>query len=496
MCDKVSRILKEIFLKCVSSVQIPSLIRNNINYDKTTEVLKVYNFPHNLANKDVYLVGAGKAVFQMAIEIERILNCKLKHGIISIPKGVLNKSCVSSSSVIEFYEGAENNLPDAKAEYTTNKIINLVKNLDEKSVLLVLLSGGGSALLPAPLHPITLQEKGDFIKKLANTGADIIELNTVRKCLSSVKGGKLSLMSYPASVVTLMLSDIIGNRPEFIASGPTFENDDDSSKALDIIKKYSLETSLPQSIKQVLNNTTVEKYPPDIDVSNYVIGNNTMAIQAGNDEASNLGYHTLVLSDSIHGDVETLSYQYCRLVCTIIFLLLDSINTDVAEKTLKTLNQISLCDDDIQKIKALKLNPDSKGVFLIAGGEPTVSVKGTGKGGRSQELALRFSSNFNFEKKQMSLLNNYDVHMLCAGTDGIDGPTDAAGAIGYSHLISDALDQNLCAETYLANNDTYNFYRKFCNEKFHVKTGHTNTNVMDIHMIIITPKKLTRVSVS
>lgn len=496
MCEKLSKVLREIFSKCVSSVQIPNIIKNNIHYDKNVDILQICNVSHNLVNKNVHIVGAGKAVFKMAIEVETMLGSKLKSGIVSIPMGAYNKTCTSPSSVIQFYEGAENNIPDVNSENTTKKIMNLVKSLDENCVLIVLLSGGGSALLPAPLHPVTLDEKSNLIKSLSNSGADIIELNSVRKRLSSIKGGKLSLMSYPASVICLLVSDIVGNHDEFIASGPTFEDNDNPLKAFEILQKYKMQDSISDSIKEVLKNNNQQKFPIGIDVKNYVIGNNIAAITAGEREAAKLGYQTLFISDCVSGEVETLSHQYCRLICTIMFLLSDSIDLDIAEKTLEKLDCLNLSQDIISKIMSMKLDSDKKGIFLISGGEPTVHIKGKGKGGRNQELALRFASNFHYEREQIELMKKFNVFMLSAGTDGMDGPTDAAGAIAYCDLVSEAANKHLDIMSYLSNNDSYNFYRKFNDPDLHIKTGHTDTNVMDIHMIVIEPKKQIRLSIS
>lgn len=496
MCEKIHKALREIFLKCVSSVQIPNIIKKNIYYDKNVDILQIRNVSYKLTNKNVHIVGAGKAVFKMAIEVEQILGSKLKSGIVSIPMGAYNKTYVSPLSVIQFHEGAENNIPDVNSENATKKIMNLVKSLDENSILIVLLSGGGSALLPAPLPPVTLDEKSNLIKKLANSGADIIELNTVRKRLSSIKGGKLSLMSYPASIVCLLVSDIVGNHDDFIASGPTFEDNDNPSKAYEILRKYEMEDSVSDSIKRVLNDKSQQKFPADIDVKNYVIGNNVAAISTGELEASRFGYQTRFLSYQVSGDVETLSYQYCRLVCTIIYLLSDSIDLDIAEKTLNKLDCFNFSQDNLSQIMSMKLDSDKKGIFLISGGEPTVNIKGKGKGGRNQELALRFASNFHYEREQIDLLKKFNVFMLSAGTDGMDGPTDAAGAISHSDIVSEATNKNLDIMSYLSNNDSYNFYRKFNDPNLHIKTGHTDTNVMDIHMVVIEPKKQIRLSVS
>lgn len=487
MGEKVNKLLLGIFSDAVNSVKPKNLIKEHFHYNKNDDKLKLFTDVYDLKSRDVYLVGAGKAVLQMATEVENALAGRLKSAIISIPMGITERYPVSSKTVIKYYEGAENNIPDEKSEHATNQIKHLVEKLDEKSFLLVLLSGGGSALLTSAIPPVSLGEKSKLIKELSKAGADIVEMNIVRKRLSSIKGGKLSELAYPAEVVSLLISDIVGNNTQSIASGPTFKNDDDPSAAIDVVKKYSLQSSLPDSIRDVLYSNTPQIASKHSNVSNYVLGNNTGSVEVARIKALSEGFNTFVLTDRVHGDVEEVSREYCLLVSTIVKLLSKSVTKNTAKTIMKNLVNIPFNDDTLESLPEVVMKPGSNGICLIAGGEPTVVVRGSGKGGRNQHLALSFSNNFHMETIQFDELKNFHISILSAGTDGMDGPTDAAGALGYGNLINDAQSQNLPVESYLSNNDSYNFYDKFSDSKYHIKIGHTNTNVMDIHIIVIKP---------
>ncbi|CAB3227215.1 unnamed protein product [Arctia plantaginis] len=471
--------LRQIFKSSVSAVYPENLISRSVKYNPANQQLTIAGENFNLQNKNVYIVGSGKAVQNMAKEIEIILSSKIKQGIISIPVG---SSKYKSELKISYYEGAKNNLPDANAENTAKAIRDLVIGLGRDDLLLVLLSGGGSALLPLPKPPITLEEKTALIKSLANSGADIKELNTVRKQLSDLKGGQLAVKAKPAQVISLILSDIVGDPLDLIASGPTTENEDDPSKAITVIKKYKLYDQLPKTIKSVLNEVTCECKFPRENVKNYIIGSNRISIEAALAEARNLDYWALGLSNMVTGNVKDVAIEYVKL--TKLFCLLLEEKSSIKDLT-QNLETICIPGIDVSVLKNIK-SIEKKDLCLILGGEITVEVKGAGKGGRNQQLALEFS---NFVGQANNDFAKFDIHFLSAGTDGIDGPTDAAGAIGYQNLVTEARKENLNTEKYLNENDSYNFYKKFKNGSFHVITGHTNTNVIDIHIIIIKKKE-------
>ncbi|XP_048001572.1 glycerate kinase [Leguminivora glycinivorella] len=475
MAKTVIRDLLQIFKSSVTAVLPEILIRNSVQYNPRKQQLSILNDKYELQNKDVYLVGTGKAVQNMAKEIEKVMGPKIKQGIISVPVGSLKHK---PSEIITYIEGAKNNLPDTNAENTARKIKDLVTKLGQNDMLLVLISGGGSALLPLPKKPITLEEKTTLIKKLANAGADIKELNCVRKVISDVKGGQLAIQAQPAQVVSLILSDIVGDPLDLIASAPTVENKDDLSVALNIIKKYNLVHDLPMSLKTVLSEDKEQKIFPKDNVKNYLIGTNKLSINAALEEARNLNYLALPLSNIVTGNVREVAKSYAGLAKLVCYLVDGKMSLNEAKAQIGSPNIPGLNLDILNQL----VEVTDKDICLVLGGEITVEVKGTGKGGRNQQLALEFSTLIHEIKDE---LNKFEIYLLSAGTDGIDGPTDAAGAIGYSNLVADATKENLDINNYLDNNDSYNFYKAFKSGELHVITGHTNTNVMDIHLMII-----------
>ncbi|XP_063542033.1 glycerate kinase [Cydia strobilella] len=475
MAKTVIRDLLQIFKSSVSAVLPDNLIRNSVKYSPVNQQLVILNDKYDLQNKDVYVVGTGKAVQNMAVEIEKIMGPKIKQGIISVPVGSLKHK---PSEIITYFEGANNNLPDANAENTARKVKDFVTKLGHNDVLLVLISGGGSALLPLPKKPITLEEKTRLIKKLGNAGADITELNCVRKVISDVKGGQLAIQAQPAQVVSLILSDIVGDPLDLIASAPTTENKDDVSMALNIIKKYNLFDDLPMSFKTVLSEAKKQKLFPKENVKNYLIGTNQLSINSALEEARRLNYLALTLSNIVTGNVKEVAKSYATLAKVVCHLVTGKMNLNEVKAHIGSLNIPGLNPEIVKQLVKVA----DKDICLVLGGEITVEVKGVGKGGRNQQLALEFSALIN---EMRGDFNKFEIYLLSAGTDGIDGPTDAAGAIGYLNLVADAKKENLDINIYLDNNDSYSFYKAFRSGDLHVITGHTNTNVMDIHLMII-----------
>lgn len=474
MAQSAVRDLLQIFKSCVSAVLPQNLIRQTVKYNPASQKLTIVDSTFDLENKNVYLAGFGKAVQDMAREVEEILNSKINQGVVSIPQGSLKHS---TNKRVQYFEGAPNNLPDISAVNTSIKIKEMAAKLDNDDLLLVLISGGGSALLPLPKLPITLDEKTSLIKKLGNSGADIKELNTVRKKLSDIKGGKLAIAAQPAKVISLILSDIVDDPIDLIGSGPTVENTDDYLKASSIIKKYNLFDTLSESVTKALESKEEGKQFPKNNVNNYIIGSNKLSIKAGVEEAKTLNYHPIELSSSVTGYLQDIARKYAALTKVYCELLEGKANVEMTKSNIKLLEIPGLNTDNIQFT--------DKDICLILGGEITVNVKGNGKGGRNQELALQFSKDIN-ELKNLS--DKYEIYFLSAGTDGIDGPTDAAGAIGYLGLIPNARKENLDVDKFILDNDSYNFYKEFQNGGFHIVTGHTGTNVMDIHLIVIKRK--------
>lgn len=482
--------LKSIFRSAVSAVEPQALVKNAVKLEGGH--LSVAGRSYR-PQKPCYVVGFGKAVLGMALAIEEILGGNLKEGICTVPKGIFNLGLYkqSNNSKIRFIEGAHNNLPDAEAMNGALEIQKLVKNLNGEDLLIVLISGGGSALLPLPVSGITLEEKMDLIKKLGNKGADITELNCVRKRISELKGGGLAISAYPAQVISLVISDIVGDPLGFIASGPTTPNSDKPGAALDVIKKYGLLDGLPGSIKQALTQQKrSESQKIDIvdgqyaHVNNVIVGSNRKAASAASRRAESLGYNAMVLSTGVKGDVNEISKIYAELARQSSLLpqnsreALDNFKAVLFESSRK------LGGDDtlIKGLGEAKLGPE-RDLCFITSGEPTVVVKGKGLGGRNQQLTLQFAS----ETKDLD--PKAEIYFLSCGTDGIDGPTDAAGAIGSNRLFKDSANLGLNAAEYLNDNNSYNFFTKFSNGANLVKTGHTGTNVMDIQVLFVKRSK-------
>ncbi|CAH1174213.1 unnamed protein product [Phaedon cochleariae] len=475
--------IREIFLKSVEAVQPQKLIEKEVIVHQNTLTVRGQTYP---LEKPCYLVGFGKAVLGMSVELERALGDRLQRGIVAVPQGIFENYEKPAGSRVEYVEGARNNLPDEDAMRAANMIKDLAVSLTEEDLLIVLISGGGSALLPLPLPPITLEEKHDLIKTLAKKGATINEVNAVRKRLSLLKGGGLAELAHPCRIVSLVLSDIIDDPLDLIASGPTMPDPDSAGRAFEVLKKYRLDGELPHSMEIALRKEkrVVGGRRAIVDgeyehVRTYVIGNNRIAALAAKREAINRGFQSSVASTQIEGDVCEIGRIYAALARELASVISDPSDRDNLEVFLETFAEHFRVDRTFIR-EVLDLDY-SRGICLIFAGEPTVVVTGTGKGGRNQQLALTVA----VELSKLSI-GSADVTFLSCGTDGIDGPTDAAGAIATSGTPE--YSGNVRPEAYLENNDAYSFYEVYNRGENLVRIGHTGTNVMDIHILMVVPK--------
>ncbi|MBI5408149.1 MAG: glycerate kinase [Nitrospirae bacterium] len=398
------------------------------------------------------VIAIGKAAYPMTIVLEDNLGDIIDTGIVITKYGhVSGRRCrgvlqyAPTKSKIKIFE-AGHPVPDENGVKGANEIIKLLKNADEKTLVVCLISGGGSALLVSPYEGITLKEKQDITRLLLNAGADINDLNCVRKHISRVKGGRLAEIAYPAAVTSLILSDVIGDSLDVIASGPTSPDyttyyDD----ALTVLGRYGVIDKTPRGILDVLNNGAdglIPDTPKEGNVifrkiENIIIGSNRIALDAAKKKAEELGFHTEIISSELTGEAR-------------------DVGKWLAEKEKGS---------RVQGVKGPRC--------LISGGETTVTVKGNGIGGRNMELALAFA---------MEIEGMERITLLSAGTDGTDGPTDAAGAIVNGETILKAKAAGLDPHEYLANNDSYNFFRKIAGLFI---TGPTGTNVMDMQLLVI-----------
>jgi glycerate 2-kinase len=395
----------------------------------------------------VLVVGAGKATARMARAVEDILGNELTDGLIIVKYG--HTAPLRTIRQVE----AAHPLPDEAGVQGTERIVDLLKSADDTTLVICLLSGGGSALLAGPADGITLSDKQSATDTLIRAGATIDELNTVRKHMSSVKGGRLTRIAYPATLATLILSDVIGDRLDVIASGPTVPDGTTYNDALNVVDKYSLRAKLPKSVIGVLESGAQGRIPDTPKAGDacfnrshtIIVGSLSQALSAARDAAERSGYHAEIITARLQGEAK-----------------------NAARYLAETARMVR---------GALKDNDKPR--CLISGGETTVTVSGKGLGGRNQELALAFA---------LEIEGTRGITMLSAGTDGSDGPTDAAGAIVDGETVARARIDGIDPALYLNNNDSYSFfdgYDRRTGEQSHLKTGPTGTNVMDVQIILV-----------
>ena len=381
----------------------------------------------------ILVLGAGKAGGAMAHAAEAILGDRLTEGFVVVKDGYR-----VPTKRIEIAE-AGHPVPDARGLDASARLLTLAASASERDLVLVLVSGGGSALTPAPAEPITLAEKQAVTRLLLEGGATIGELNAVRKHLSRFKGGLLARRAYPATVVTLALSDVVGDPLDVIASGPTAPDSSTYGDALEVLEARGVLDRAPAAVVERLRagaRGAIEETPKPGDriferVRNVVIGNNALVVQAAAAAAERLGYRPYVLTRGLQGEARTVGPEL---------------------------------------IERARLLPGP--VCMIAGGETTVTVRGRGRGGRCQEAALAAA---------LALAPGEDLVVLAAGTDGTDGPTDAAGALIDAGTLGRGRATGRDAERALADNDAYAF---LASAGDHVMTGPTNTNLLDLYLVV------------
>jgi glycerate 2-kinase len=391
----------------------------------------------------IFIVGVGKAAVPMANALMDAAGDLIARGILITKYGHAGNKKFPQN--IEVYE-AGHPVPDGNGCEATRKVLNVLREADNSTLVVFLISGGGSALLTCPSDGITLKEKQTVTDILLKAGANIQELNTIRKHISKVKGGRLAEAAYPASCLSLILSDVIGDAPDAIASGPASPDPTTYAQALIIVDKYDLMDKLPISVMcrlaEGLRGDIPETPKPGDAVfrrsENIIVGSNMLALDAAKKAAEAAGYRTVVLSTGLCGEA-----------CAAAGYL--------AEKAMEYKQN---------------MRPGEK-VCLISGGETTVTVNGCGKGGRNTETALAFG---------IEIRGENGIVFLSAGTDGQDGPTDAAGAIVDCNMVPDAVKQGLDPLDYLGRNDSYTFFSRTGGL---IISGPTGTNVMDIQIVLI-----------
>ena len=432
------RIVLEGYEAALNAVQPRKLLESKLALQGST--LKVDDLAFDLQKyKHIYIVGGGKASGEMAAALEQILGKWLTIGIVNVPKG--NKPQTEKITLNE----ASHPVPDESGVSGAVKMLEIAKKAGPDDLLICLISGGGSSLMPLPTEGVTLRDKQELTKALLRSGASIAEVNTVRKHLSAFKGGNLAKAAYPATVLSLIISDVVGDGLENIASGPTAPDQSTFQDAVDILKKHSIWDKVPVAVKETLVeglNGEVAETPKPKDpifekVHNVIVGSNQSACNAVKQYFEAKSFQTCLLTKPLEGEASNVAVS-------------------IAQK--------------IREATAAMPKP----VCLIGGGETTVTVKGKGVGGRNQELALAVAL-------QLKGLRGFVFAGL--STDGVDGPTDAAGAIIDDFTLSSAKILGLNPEALLKNNDSCKFFMRLQDLVF---TGPTGTNVNDLAIAVIT----------
>ena len=430
---------EQIFMAGVRSVLPEKLITGLMKLEGSLLIIGEHKLELG-SIRNIYVIGAGKASAAMGHYVETVLGNRIAGGHIVVKYGYSCK--LKRIAVTE----AGHPVPDSNGFKATEEIIRISEKASENDLVICLISGGGSALL-ADLPENLLPEELFIVNNLLiRCGATINEINCVRKHLSRVKGGQLTRIVNPAQLVTIIISDVVGNPLEVIASGPTVPDPSTFSDALKIIEKYNLATDITSGVMNYLKEGSLGNHPETpkpgdplfSGTLNILAGTNQIALNAAKSHASGLGFKTYNIDSELHGDVE------------------------------------NICESVLNTAMSFKNNNEiPKPVCLLYGGETTIKVGAEGIGGRNQHLALSAA---------VRLRNIPFITLLSAGTDGTDGPTNAAGAVVDSDTVRLALSVNEDPEKYIYEYDSYNFFKRVGG---HIVTGPTFTNVMDMLIVLI-----------
>lgn len=436
---------KEIFAGCLTAVDPYKAVKHFVHVQGDRLVVGMEGGPEtefDLAEFDrISLVGAGKATAPMARAIEELFGERIQKGLINVKYGFTQD--LAFTEITE----AGHPVPDENGVKGTGKILDFLQSAGEKDLIFSLISGGGSALLPLAVGNITLSDKQEITRRLLACGASIDEINAVRKHISSSKGGQMARAAFPATIINLMLSDVVGDKMDVIASGPFVPDSATFKDVWEIFKKYDLK-DIPAVIHEHMKaglDGQISETPKDNDkifdrVFNFIVGSNILALEAASATAKTLGYETLILSSMVEGETREVA----------------RVHTAMAKEIVKT------------------GRPIPPPACIISGGETTVTIQGDGLGGRNQEFCLAAC---------LDLVElPPGVVILSGGTDGNDGPTDAAGALVDPFTVMRGKDVGMEAAEFLNRNDAYHFFEK---TKDLLMTGPTNTNVMDVRLVLV-----------
>ncbi|MGZ5499020.1 MAG: glycerate kinase type-2 family protein [Candidatus Aminicenantales bacterium] len=433
-----------IWRAALAAVDPWTLVRASV--ERQGDVVRVMGREFDLAaTEHVFIISFGKAASAMGEALATVLDERLTSGLAIVPWPVGKEP-----TRLEHIEAAHP-IPDARSVEASRRALEIAAAAGEKDLLFVCISGGGSALLTLPADGITLEKKRRLTEDLLRAGATIQELNVIRKHLSGIKGGQLARAAFPAAVVTLVISDVIGDDLGTIASGPTYWDASTFADARAILECYELWDSASAMVRARIEDgergrvpeTLKEGDPAFARTSAFIIGDNMTALRAAKHEAEKRGFEPIFLSSSDSGEARRTAAGYAAFLSEL----------------------------------ACSASTLPRPLCLLAGGELTVVVKGGGRGGRNMEFVL--ASIVDMEKADVSGL---DWLILSLGTDGIDGPTDAAGAWADPRTIKSAHALGLAPAQYLDDNDSYGFFKQTGNL---IMTGPTGTNVMDLRVFLL-----------
>lgn len=422
MADPLRKHALEIFRAALEAADPEQCVLRNCAVE--SEALRCGGRRYDLRRFErIFVVGAGKASAGLAAAVERLVGDRITDGLVNVKYGH-----TQPLRRVRLNECAHP-IPDRSGLEGAREIAEIARGAGKRDLLICVLSGGASALLPLPVPPITLKRKQQITQRLLRSGADIHQMNTVRKHLSAIKGGQLAKLAAPATLITLILSDVIGDDLDVIGSGPTVPDRSTVEDARALLSGQDLpwvETPKPGD-------------PVFKRVQNLIVGSNRLAIAAAETRAKSLGYRTCVLSSVVEGETRESAGFHAAIA-----------------KEIRATGQ-----------------PVGPPACVISGGETTVTMRGNGLGGRNQEFALAAAG---------AIRGMRNVLIFSAGTDGTDGPTDAAGAVSDGNSEARAAKQGMDARDYLERNDSYHFFDALGGL---IKTGPTGTNVMDIRLMLI-----------
>ncbi|MHB1192189.1 MAG: glycerate kinase type-2 family protein [Longimicrobiales bacterium] len=389
----------------------------------------------------VYVVGMGKASAVMALALEDLLGDRIRGGLVSVKHG--HGVPLGRIQVRE----ASHPIPGAAGVEAATELASLLSATGPRDLVFCVISGGGSALLPAPAEGLTLEDKQETTRQLLACGATIQEINAVRKHLSRLKGGRLARLAQPSTLVSFVLSDVVGDPLDAIASGPTVPDPTTFQDCLAILARYGLERRIPERVLGALERGSRGESPETPKpgdaaferTQNVIVGSNALALNAARESARALGYNVLVLSSVVEGETREVS----------------RVHAAIAKEILAT------------------GNPVPRPACVLSGGETTVTIRGGGRGGRNQEFALAAA---------LEVDGLGGVLLFSGATDGTDGPTDAAGAWADGSTVRRGREAGLDAAAMLRENDSYSFFQPLGDL---LVTGPTRTNVMDLRVVLV-----------